>query len=401
MGFRRTAKKADMNRPGRVLMIARNFPPMTGGLERLTYHAYLELLKEFELMLLAPKGSERFTREDGEIARCPTEPLAAFLACLHWKAYRLAKRLAPDLIIASSGVSAPAAYWAGRAAKVPVLCCVAGLDIVAPSWIYQTFFVPAIRQCDAIVAISQNTADLASSAGVPRSRISILHPGVTLPDGMRLSHNEGFRARYGLEHCKVLLSVGRLLPRKGLPEFIRHVMPLLVSRRNDVVLAIIGEEPRQALAARSGEIRRIKEAASLVEVSKQVVLIGSVNDAILRQAYFESDLMVFPVRNMPGDVEGFGMVALEAAAHGLPTAAFSSGGVADAVGDGVSGYLVAPEDFDGLAQVILRHLEGSDREDWRHRCVEHAKQFSWESYGIRLRKICLEVIEKRVKASIC
>lgn len=388
-----------MNRQHRLLMITRNFPPVTGGMERLTYHAYLELQRDFEVALLAPMGSEPYAPEGGRVDVCPKRPLAAFLACLQWKAYRVARQFAPHLIVASSGVSAPAAYWAGRVANAPVLCCLHGLDIVVPSRIYRSIFISAIRQCDAVIANSRNTADLARRAGVADHRVSILHPGVTIPADARPCERAAFRDRYGLGGCKVLLSVGRLLPRKGLPDFIRYVMPRLVARRDDVALVIIGEEPRNALAAAFGEARRIKDAASSAGVSKQIVMLGAVDDLVLRQAYAESDLMVFPVRHIPGDVEGFGMVALEAAAHGLPTAAFSSGGVGDAVSDGVSGYLIPAGSFDELARVILRHLEKSDREGWRARCMEYAKKFSWGRYGVQLRRICHELVRKHGGAS--
>jgi phosphatidylinositol alpha-1,6-mannosyltransferase len=98
---------------------------------------------------------------------------------------------------------------------------------------------------------------------------------------------------------------------------------------------------------------------------------------------------VFPVKDIPGDVEGFGMVALEAAAHGLPTVAFGAGGVPDAVADGVSGSLVPAGDYPQMAACIDRYLAG----DWGSvspaSCVAFAEDFAWPGYGERLRSLIL------------
>jgi phosphatidylinositol alpha-1,6-mannosyltransferase len=107
-----------------------------------------------------------------------------------------------------------------------------------------------------------------------------------------------------------------------------------------------------------------------------------VDDATLASAYRESDLLIFPVLDLPGDVEGIGMVAVEAAAHGLLTVAFAAGGVPDAVKEGVSGYLVVPGDYVSLTDTIVRCLSEKSS-TWSGRCIAHAKNFSWDLYGGR------------------
>ena len=114
-------------------------------------------------------------------------------------------------------------------------------------------------------------------------------------------------------------------------------------------------------------------------------LLGAVDDSALSDAYFAADAMVFPVLDLPGDVEGFGMVAVEAAAHGLPTVAFAVGGVPDAVADGESGWLVAPGDYLGIVQKSLGLLEAREQPQvWSERCRRHAERFAWAHFGQRL-----------------
>ncbi len=105
---------------------------------------------------------------------------------------------------------------------------------------------------------------------------------------------------------------------------------------------------------------------------------------------------VFPVIEIPGDVEGFGMVAIEAASQGVPTVAFRVGGIPDAIADGVSGRLIAPGDYAALSDAIGQYLAPSDdRAALRDACIAHARAFDWRVIGGRL----MHVLEAAVAAS--
>ncbi len=361
-------------------------------MERLLYHMYLELLHDFDVALVGPAGCAAHAVGAKFVAECPLSPMWRFFAQCQWHAYRAASWLRPDLIVAGSGVTSPAALIAGHAIDAPVLCYLHGLDIIAKNILYQKLFIPAVRRCDAIVVNSQNTAELARKSGVQHSRISVLPPGVTLPPSQPTTPSHKFRARVGSDRGPILLSVGRLTARKGLVDFVTNVMARLVPQHPELVLAIIGSEPAQALHRSRGERQRILEAAHRVGIARNVALLGLVDDETLHAAYSASDLLVFPVKDLPGDVEGFGMVAIEAAAHGLPTVAFAAGGVPDAIKPGVSGYLVEPGDYVGFAKRISAYLGREDRDVWRSRCIEFAEAFSWEKFGARWRRICHEMI---------
>ncbi len=85
------------------------------------------------------------------------------------------------------------------------------------------------------------------------------------------------------------------------------------------------------------------------------------------------------------------MVAIEAAAHGLPTVAFATGGIVDAVAEGQSGHLVAPGDYAALAQAAVRMLADSPYA-WQTRASTFAVQFAWQAMGHKLWDILQESV---------
>lgn len=367
-------------------------------MERLMFNVYRELSKEFDLALIGPSGCRACVDDGDSVYDCTLSPLSLFLMSVQIKAFAVARKKRPDFIISGSGLTAPAALIAARSIGVPVLCYLHGLDVVTPSRVYRGAFLPAIRRCDVILVNSGNTGRLAADSGVPPARIRVLHPGVSRPEAVEKHDLERFRNDIGIgKESKILLSVGRLTKRKGLVEFVEKVLPEVVREHRDLFFVVCGEEARDSLKRSPRLIEKIQAAASAAGVMGQIRFLGHATDRLLTCAYAASDLLVFPVLDLPDDVEGFGMVAIEAAASGLPTVAFSAGGVPDAVKDGASGYLVSPGDYHGFRDAVLRHLKRGDRQSWRERCVNHASAFHWDEFGARLRSICRDMTNDRGK----
>jgi len=276
-----------------------------------------------------------------------------------------------------------------------VITLVHGLDLIVDNAVYQRVFVPVIRRCDAVIINSRNTGELAKQAGVDEQRLRLLHPGVTLPDHDGVMDSEAFRKAHGLSDADIiLLSVGRLTRRKGLAEFVERVMPRLVQADSHICLVVVGGNASRALRGYGDERERIKRIADQAGIGTHILFLGALPEQELLQAYAAARFLVFPVMDIPGDVEGFGMVAVEAAANGLPTVAFATGGVPDAVEHEVSGYLVRPADYSQMGDVILANASAEVPPDWRQRSREFAAQFAWEHYGNTLIQICHDVAKQ-------
>ena len=134
----------------RILLLTRNFPPLLGGMERLIYHAYLELRKRFDVDVVGPAGCEDYVDDESRVLGCRLAPLPLFLFQCYRHARKLARQQRPDLILAGSGLTALPALLVGRALEVPVVTLVHGLDLIVDNALYQRLFVPAIRRCDAV-----------------------------------------------------------------------------------------------------------------------------------------------------------------------------------------------------------------------------------------------------------
>ncbi len=360
----------------RITLVSRNFPPLSGGMERLVHQLYRGLTSNHEVSLLGPSGCEEFVASGDEVNSTAVSPTLVFLLLTLVKGiYARVSKGAAEVVMGGSGLVGPVVIFLAKISGAKSILLLHGLDIIADSRIYQWIFVPFLRRADLVICNSNNTARLAVEHGVRESNIVIVNPGVDI--NVATTPHDLAKQQMELEGKMVLLSVGRLMPRKGLAEFVEHCFVNLAAANNDLILLVVGSEPLNALnRPKESVLARIEAAVSKQGVSEQVRLLGHVNDDDLAVLYAAADAFVFPLIEMHGDVEGFGMVAIEAAVHGTPTVAFDCGGVSDAVAEGVNGALVVAGDYAGFSAAITRVVQA----DMRDSASRFAGEFSWDSY---------------------
>lgn len=371
---------------GSVLQITRNLPPLQGGMERVNARIAQTLASDWRVGVVGPAGCAAQLSSDVEVIEAPLKPLATFVVRAAISARRWAARNHPRIVLAGSGLTAPIVWWSAPRGSLRVTY-VHGLDLVVDSLAYRLIWLPFLRRMDLVLTNSANTAGLAVAAGIASERIRILHPGTHLPI-VDLRAGDEFRRLFELGTAPLLLSVGRLTPRKGMRAFVQHCLPDLRRAHPDLQLLIIGGDATQALnASRGSERERIAAAAVQAGVTDALRFLPPSEDSTLSAAYTAADVHVFPIREIPGDVEGFGMVAIEAAAHGLPTVAFRSGGVPDAIVEGVTGDLVTEGDYSALTRSILSWLARRHETERSAACRQAAARWSWENFDQRLRSL--------------
>jgi phosphatidylinositol alpha-1,6-mannosyltransferase len=223
-----------------------------------------------------------------------------------------------------------------RLFRVPCVVIVNGLDVTYPNAVYRALVLPRIRSAPKVLAISAATCDAVESAGVPRERIGILPLGLEVLDvsaADRAAARQQVWRRLSLgQDAVLLLTVGRLVRRKGAAWFISDVLPQLPPT---VHYALAGEGTDEA---------RIVSAAEAAGVRSRVHLLGRVDEAVREELLRGADLFIQPNIAVPGDMEGFGLVTIEAALRGTPVVAADLQGLRDAVAHERTGLLLPSGD---------------------------------------------------------
>lgn len=373
----------------RILVVTRNLPPLRGGMERLNLHLLHELSAGYEVRACCPRESLPMLPPGVQGSGSRLRPLPLFMASSGYQAITIARRFRPHLVLAGSGLTAPIALAAAAAARGKAMAYLHGLDIAAEHWAYRNLWVPRFRSLDMVLVNSRHTANLASRAGISDEKIGVVHPGTTLPQ-WNPPAAAAFRRRFSLEGRPLLLALGRLTARKGLVEFIEAALPPLVRSVPDLAVVVIGGEAINSLKKNGqSQCRRLQEAIVRLGLENHVKLLGEQEDAVVDAAFFAARALVFPVLDLPGDVEGFGMVAIEAAAHGVPTVAFAVGGVVDAVSDPDTGSLIRAGDYATMTGRLLALCQAAEEtEAARLERRKFAETFEWSRFGQQVRTWC-------------
>lgn len=250
------------------------------------------------------------------------------------------------------------------------------------------------RQADAIVAANQFACDGLARIGIPADRVHKLTPGVDTDEFQPRPKNQELVRRYRLENAKVLLTVARLVPRKG-HKVVLQSLPKVLDRIPNLKYLIVGGGPEEHSLQALVQQLRLQEA---------VIFVGDVAHHEVCDFYNLCDVSLMINRlESGGDVESFGMVFTEANATGKPVIGGRSGGTAEAIVEGQTGFLVDPDSHEEVAERLLLLLEndelckrmGSAGLERVHR------EFNWNTRAQALRQISAElVMRKRYKMDL-
>lgn len=373
----------------RTLLITNDFPPRDGGIESYLRDFCTQIPAE-SLTVLAS-------------TRVPGEETLLYDASLPYTVIRTRDRILLPLphvarqaaeVIREQNIDV---VWFGAAAPMGLLaraCRAAGAQrIISTTHGHEVGWsmFPGARRVlreighssDVVTYISRYTRNRFAAAFGPGTAFERLPSGVDIdrfyPDraaGTRI------RERHGLaEDTPVIVCISRLVERKGQDKLI-EAMPHIVAAHPDARLLLVGVGPYR---------HRLVELAEKVGVADRVIFTGKVDFADLPAYYNSADVFAMPARTRGKglDVEGLGIVYLEAQACGVPVIAGDSGGAPETVIDGVTGVVVGGRDVGKLEVELVRLLGDRDAARKLGRAGrEHVEaKWTWPAMGQRLRNI--------------
>lgn len=320
-----------------ILFISRAYPPVIGGIEKQNYEI--------------GKALASITRTDIIANTWGKWLLPVFLP------YALTRALVSirnyDAVLLGDGVLGILGYLLKVFSRIPVACIVHGLDLTYPNWLYQKLWIHVfLPRLDRLIAVGNATIHQGTLRGLPESKF------IFIPNGVADTSVRHPCTRHDLENFlrrkidgHVILTLGRLVRRKGVAWFIGNV----VNRLDSDITYIIAGEGREQPA--------ILAAIRANSLQDRVLYVGGVSDREKELLFCTADIFVQPNIKVAGDMEGFGLVVLEAAMHGLVVIASDIEGLKDAIHDGQNGYLVAAGDagaYRRKIQEVLKNPEGKE-----------------------------------------
>lgn len=312
----------------KILFVARNYPPNIGGLETLNRELYLQLKKKVSIELV--KNTNH---------RYSIKFLISGLLKIIFSDCKII--LLSDALLS---LYIPFIKVLGK----KVLIRVNGLDITGPNFFYQLIIPFLTNLSDRVICISNATKNECLKRGISPKKCVVIPVGINPNEFVLKIPKNQLRLKLfnkleiTEQNQKILLSVGRLVKRKGVGWFLKKVMPKLNSK---YLYFISGEGP---------EKDNIQKIITQEKLQKRVFLLGKTDIETLKLVYNSADIFVMPNIKSKGDMEGFGIVALEAASCGLPVIASNIEGIKDAVLEGKTGLLIEEKNSLKFVEAIKR-----------------------------------------------
>jgi len=336
------------------LLVTNDFPPKIGGIQSYLWELWRRLPPDRFTVLTTPwPGSDDFDAAQpfrivrtAERVLLPTPALAGRIRAL-------AAETGAGLVVLDPAL--PLALL-GPGLGLPYVVVVHGAEVALPGRlpVGRQLLRRVLTPAALVVAGGRYAASEAEAAAGRDLPLVLVPPGVDTSRFRPLpaADRAATRARFGLgADARVVLAVSRLVPRKGIDNLLAAAT-LLAPDRPDLVVAVAGtgrDRPRLQRLASAGQA--------------DVRFLGSVSDGDLPALVAAGDVFAVPCRRRWGGLEqeGFGIVFLEAAAAGVPQVAGDSGGAAEAVVSGRTGFVVPrPEDPAGTARALARLLDDPD-----------------------------------------
>jgi len=325
-----------------------------------------------------------------------------FLGKAAWRIRQAVLREEADVVLFSSMVTASLAvplngFFKRHGVKVATIAH--GLDVTLKVRPYQWFVQHVFNALDAVLPVSRATGDACIARGMPADQVHVVPNGIDLdrytPPAPKPQMRTALKEALGSDtaplpdNAMLLCSVGRQVKRKGFAWFVEHVMPTLP---NNVHYWIAGDGP---------ESDTIQRAINRHNLNDRVRRLGRISNPDLARLYRGADLFIMPNIPVDGDMEGFGVVMLEAGQCGCPSIAARLEGIQDVITEGENGHLVTSQDPTAFQEAILRYYDAPERlRVASKRAVRHTEaSFGWSAVAERYIAVLRAMVQPDVSVS--
>src|SRR5579875_2372731 len=344
----------------------------------------------------------------GPPARCPKEQLLPLMGEFTQHALHRASRIGYDVIHAHFFMSALVGAELKKALGIPLVVTFHALGRVrrlhqggADAFPEERLAIEdrVVAEADRIIAeCPQDREDLLQLYGAERERIRIIPCGFD-PREFGPGDKPQARALLGLSPKEfIILQLGRMVPRKGVDNVIRGVARLRQVHGISARLLIVGGESRDPNPALTPEIGRLRDIAENEGVADLITFTGSRERGELRNYYTAADVFVTTPWYEP-----FGITPVEAMACGTPVIGAAVGGIKTTVCDGVTGYLVPPQDPEALAERLAYLAERpSLLHEFGRQAIRRARSlYTWSRVSRAIEALYVEVRRTKGIIPVC
>ena len=366
----------------RVLLVTNDLGPHAGGIETFLIGLITQLNgAEIVIFTSTEPGSEKFDTDlmekfDVVVLRDKSKMLLPTPRVTR-RVLEIIEKFGCE--VAWFGAAAPLGMMANKLKRNGIKKAIAISHGHEVWWAKVPIFKLAMRRigngCDVVTYLGEFTKNAIQKSLGEHPNLVQIAPGISISNFRPGDKPENLVTKYGLRNSPTIVCVGRLVRRKGQDKLIK-AMPKIISKIPNAKLLIVGE----------GKIRKqLEKSVRKLNLEDNVVFTGRVSYAELPDYFLLGDLFAMPSRSrlFGLEVEGLGIVYLEASASGIPVLAGSSGGAPDAVKPGITGFVANGRDVDDIAAKAIEILSdknlanqmGDSGRKWAE------EYWSWENWG--------------------
>jgi phosphatidyl-myo-inositol dimannoside synthase len=374
----------------RILIPAYDFKPLLGGVANYVHELAVQFSRRARVHVVSRKlpGMEEFDRDlPYRITRIRVPYSAIFATPLFARTLReMIRREPPDAILCPMWLPDGAACrWAVGGGPIPYFVSAHGTEVFKDFATLRNSVRTVLarglkrrvfQQAEKVFPVSAYTGrGVLAETGAEEDRVVVVHNGVNPAIFRKTGVSPAEEARWRPRGERLLLTVTRLYPYKGVDRML-EALPAIAQAVPGVKYLVVGEGP---------DLPRLEQLATRLGLQERVSFLGRRTVAEIVSLYNLADLFVLLTREEPPDVEGFGLVFLEAAACGLPSVGGRSGGIPEAIEEGHTGWLVDPCDPEAIAATITELLGSPERlRRASESCLRTAPERTWERAADRI-----------------